>query len=210
MKVATWVCTLWAAGLTAQTDSLPALPEIQVQIPLDSLVLDTVWRDAVWTWSGPCPTQRLNVRLVDRETGQVAQRQLPCTRIAPAAPGYVAPERFETDLTFTREQVAAWRWTAEAACFPPSNMRDLETAEAAWDALIFEKDQLEAMVRWAATRCLAPAMVRRCIERIGSESRRLELLKALAEQCSDASAIDVTGLFILRSTREAAMQVVEK
>lgn len=209
MKVATLVCTIWAASLTAQTDSLPALPAIQVQIPLDSVVLDTLWRDTVWTWSGPCPTERLSVRLVDRTTGQVTQRQHPCRRVAPAAPGYVAPEQFETDLILTREQVAAWRWTSEAACFPPSNIRDFEAAWVAWDNLLFEKDQLEAMVQWAATRCLTPATVRRCVERIGSESRRLELLQALAPRCTDASAIDVSDLFILRTTREAAMRVVD-
>lgn len=209
MKVATLVCTIWAACLTAQTDSLPVLPEIQVQIPLDSVVLDTLWRDTVWTWSGPCPTERLSVRLVDRTTGQIAQRQHPCTRVAPAVPGYAAPEQFETDLTLTREQAAAWRWTEEAACFPPSSIRDLEAAYAAWDALLFEKELLEAMVQWAATRCLTPAAVRSCVERVGSESRRLELLQALAPRCTDASAIDVTGLFILRATREAALRVVD-
>ncbi len=214
MKPVRTACALllWSGALVAQSDSLPALPVISVQIPQDSAVLDTVWRDTVWTWSGRCPSERLSIRLTDRNSGQVAQRLLPCVPVPTASSPYVseAPPAFAVELTLTRERIAAWAWSNDAACFPPLSPSALDAVDAEWDALIFERDQLEAILAWAADRCLSPATVRRCVERLGSEARRLALLEGLAQRCSDPGAIDMTGLFILRTTREAALRAVEK
>lgn len=203
----------------AQSDSLPVLPAFRVQIPLDTAVFDSLWLDTTWTWSGRCPTERISVRLVDETTHQVALRHLPC---APATPdqaewaatttAYVAPTPtdFAINLNLSRTSVAAWNWGAPETCFPPTPQREVQAASVNWDALIFEREQVLAMLEWAEDKCLSPAAVRGCVERLESEARRLELLKGLVPHCTAPHAIDLTDLFIMRSTRTEAEQLVGK
>ena len=207
---------LYALIGEAQSDTLPAF---RVQIPLDTLIFDSLWLDTTWAWSGPCPTERISVRLVDETTRQVAMRHLPCAPVATdqaewaaTSTAYVSPTPtdFAIHLNLSRTSVAAWNWGAPEACFPPTSQREVEAASATWDALIFEREQVLAMLEWAQDKCLSPAAVRSCVERLESEARRLELLKSLVPRCSSPKAIDLTGLFILRSTRTEAEQLVGK
>lgn len=208
------LCVLSGA---AQSDTLSVLPVLRVQIPLDTAVFDSLWLDTAWTWSGPCPTERISVRIVDESTRHVAMRNLPCTPVATpqaewaaTSTAYLAPTPtdFEIDLNLSRTSVAAWNWGVPEACFPPSPQREVVAASAAWDDLIFEKEQVLAMLEWADDKCLSPSTVRSCVERLESEARRLELLQGLVPRCAAPHAIDLTGLFILRSTRTQAEQLV--
>ena len=216
MKRAALLCGIWAMASWAsgQTDSLPALPAFRVQIPQDSATLDSLWADTTWHWTGTCPTPRLTIRLVDPTTGHVAQRSVPCDPIVAAQPAstYVTPipTGYAIDLTLTRSAVAAWTWGPPETCFPPMPESAFNAAAAAWDELIFEREQLDAMTAWAEGRCLSPALVRACLLRLESEDRRLQLLSALVPRCSQPSALNLDNLFILRSTRAKAAQLVGK
>lgn len=216
MKWAAILGSLFTIGLASgQTDSLLApssLPPLRVQIHLDTSLVDSLWSDSAWTWSGACPAPSITVRLTDSTSGLVAQRTLPCTTVSAqevsSAYVRVEPEDWRLDLALDRKAVSSWNWTTPSACFPPMSAQVLERAATDWDRLIFERDQLEAMALWAADRCLAPSMVRQCLLRLESEDKRLELLKALAPRCSQPRSIDVSDLFILRATRAEAGQVV--
>ena len=216
MKRAALLCGIWAMSSWAsgQTDSLPALPAFRVQIPQDTITLDSLWSDTTWSWSGTCPTPHLTVRLVDPTTGHVAQRSFPClpSTETPATSAYVTPvpTGYTIDLSLTRSAAAAWTWGPPETCFPPLPMSTFEAAAHAWDELIFEREQLDAMAAWAEGRCLSPATVRACLLRLESEDRRLQLLAALAPSCSQPSALNLDDLFILRTTRAKAAQLVGK
>lgn len=196
------------ASSLGQNDSLPPF---QVQIPLDSIVLDTLWTDSTFTWSGPCPSGQINLRFVDLATGQAVQRSMTCTAqpqelssayVSPQPAGYVA------QINLNRASASVWNWGQPTTCFPPLSPSIIKAAMAQWDILLFERDHLAAMLAWASERCLTPTMVRECLQRLESEDRRLELLQGLIGQCSHPRGIEVTDLFILRSTREKAAALV--
>ncbi len=216
MKWAAMMCGIWAMSSWAsgQTDSLPALPAFRVQIPRDTATLDSLWADTTWHWSGSCPTPRLTVRLVDPTTGHVAQRSFPCLPSieTPTTSAYVTPvpTGYTIDLSLTRSAAAAWTWGPPETCFPPLPMSAFEAATPAWDELIFEREQLDAMIAWSENRCLSPGVVRACLLRLESEDRRLQLLTALVPRCSQPSALKLDDLFILRTTRAKAAQLVGK
>lgn len=208
--VMAWVVCVGLTRVWGQTDSPPALPALRIEIPQGAGILDTVWTDTLWQWSGTCPSDRLTLRLTDLNSGYVAQRMFPCAPAQQPASSYVTPQTTDHVLAIelNRNGVAAWTWGVPTTCFPPLPLNALEQAVPSWNSIPFERDQLRAIVEWAASRCLPPDMVRACLLQLESEDRRLELLEALLPHCSQPEAVKIDDLFILRATRAKAAQLL--
>ena len=69
------IFTFLSVALIGQTDSLPPW-RVRAEWPGGSV--DSVWRDTVWVWQGPCPDSVMTFRF-DRE-GQFARMSWPCEK----------------------------------------------------------------------------------------------------------------------------------
>ena len=228
------IFTLLSAALLGQTDSLPPW-RVRAEWPGGSV--DSVWRDTMWVWQGPCPDSVMTFRF-DRE-GQFALMSWPCetgtetgtgtevaaTEIPPEmlarvlgevpveAPEVVAPAvTFKAWVRWDRAKADRLEWAVarDGSCFPPTSAVELRRFEATLAEVVFERARMEMILAFAEERCFTPDQIQFLTTRIQSEDRRLALLQSLVPACNDPAGIDVSGLFAMRSMEERALKWLDQ
>ena len=187
------IFTLLSAALLGQTDSLPPW-RVRAEWPGGNV--DSVWRDTVWVWQGPCPDSVMTFRF-DRE-GQFALMSWPCEK----GMGEAGSGRQETG-TETGTGTGTGTGTEVAATEIPPEMLarvlgevPVETPEVVAPAVTFKAwvrwDRAKAdRLEWAVARdgsCFPPTSaveLRRfeaTLAEVVFERARMEMILAFAEE----------------------------
>ena len=200
LTIAMAMLVVWAEaiGQTADTTSLLAPWRVRAEWPGGRL--DSVWRDTLWVWQGPCPDSVMTFRF-DR-AGEFAMLQWPCEPLPPAS---------ETDESLP---AAPENVEVAATAIPPELLAKVlgDTAEPAAPshrAWIRWSRAKEERLAWALARdgsCFPPvaeaelAALEAKLEAVLFERERLDLVFAFAEtRCFSA---DQTHFLITRVQSE--------
>lgn len=178
-------------------------------------VVDSLWADSIWTWSGPCdgPSRTFRFELGDTV---FCSLDLPCV-----PPPVVQPSGLNAPLT--TDAAVETGWTVEttvpldsvlrrprkpigAECYPPATQKDFELVLAAMDAALFESDKCRTLIESDQQTCLTRAQMKRALQGIPSEDRRLETLAKITSPGSHWTEAELRELFQLNFILEQALK----
>lgn len=215
------LCTV-GQTLEAEVDTtraeLPLLvrDSIRVRSHALSAVVDSLWSDSIWAWSGPCdgPT-----RLFRFEWGDsvYCSLSLPCKGLTPA------PQATALNAPLTSDGPVQAEWDVEAVihldsllsqprkaisagCYPPATDQEFAPVIQAMDDALFESDKCRKLIEASESLCLTRPQLIRALQRIPSEDRRLDTLTKIASPETDWPSDQLGELFQLNFILEQALK----
>ena len=215
------LCTV-GQTLEAEVDTtraeLPLLvrDSIRVRSHALSAVVDSLWSDSIWTWSGPCDGPN---RLFRFEWGDSAycSLSLPCKGLTPA------PQATALNAPLTSDGPVQAEWDVEAlihldsllsqprkaisaGCYPPATDQEFAPVIQAMDDALFESDKCRTLIEASESLCLTRPQLIRALQRIPSEDRRLDTLTKIASPETDWPSDQLGELFQLNFILEQALK----
>ena len=245
----TFICGI-AIGAAACSDSIaqddaslawetPPVPVDSVQAPLDSLriraelttaILDSLWTDSLWVWSGECPGSVMLFRIESRdgwykeltcscEESENIESEAPSSASDPTALPAEAAARYGVEpvkaktyhgqIQWDRHQLASLPSIPNAgSCFPPLDDERFDRILQAVDALPFELGKCNYMKEIRTNHCFSVAQVEGLLGLIASEDRRLEVLRGFIPSTHGIRSLHVESLFHLRLFQNQAMELI--
>ena len=216
--------SLCTAGQTLEAEvdtthaELPLLVQDSIRVRSHALsaVVDSLWSDSIWAWSGPCdgPT-----RLFRFEWGDSAycSLSLPCKGLTSTP----QPTSLNAPLTSSAPAETAWdieamihldslqslpRKAISSGCYPPATDQDFAPVIQAMDDALFESDKCRTLIEASKSLCLNRPQLIRALKRIPSEDRRLDTLTKIASSETDWPSDQLGELFQLNFILDQALK----
>ena len=194
------------------------LESIRVRALDTELALDSMWRDSVWRWAGPCVGESVTFRFDYGDT-IFRRAEVPCgpaleestASIAPASL-YAQPALQSYFLEWAISRFELNKLTAyltSSSCFPPLQSSVFARLLSEVDEAIFESDKCAVVKKLGQNMCVTKSQATEALLRIPSEDRRLETLRAGFFHFTFWNREDIEELFELQFIRERALATFE-
>lgn len=197
------------------------------------LELDSLWRDSVWTWEGPCEKGSREFRFEFGDTlfrlhavpcspGEMASSAAPSgavpnssISVGAMAQEAVMPTSSSSPPLFGQCTLALSLLLAQpgiplaGACYPPARAEEVARLLRAVESAIFESEKC-ALVRDAGrSTCLLPRQAKQLLFLIPSEDLRMQTMNSVFNQAGFWSKADIEDLFQLQFMRQRALATFE-
>ena len=235
----TLICCI-AIGATACSDSIAQndVP-LELETPWDTLrvraelptaILDSLWTDSLWIWSGPCPGSVMLFRIESNagwikeltcscEESESVESEAPSSASDPTALPAEAAARYGVETVKTKTYHGQIQWDRNrldslpslpmaGSCFPPLNDEQFDRILQAVDALPFELDKCDYMKEVGPNHCFSVDQVEGLLGLIASEDRRLEVLRGFVPSTNGIQSLPVESLFHLRLFQNQARELI--
>ena len=220
-----------APGILSQTQLVPhgvsaldsiRLNAIRVRSVDAELELDSLWRDSVWTWEGPCEKGSrefrfefgdtlFRVHVVPCSPSDLPSRAIPVGVMAQEGtmPAASSPPQFGQCSLALSLLLAQPGIPLAGACYPPARAEEVGRLLRAVESAIFESEKC-ALVRDAGrSACLLPRQAKQLLFLIPSEDLRMQTMNSVFNQAGYWSKADIEDLFQLQFMRQRALATFE-
>lgn len=197
---------------------LPLLVQDSIRVQSHALcaIVDSVWSDSIWAWSGPCdgPTRSFRFEWGDSaycsltlSCRDVRPAPQPAALNAPLTSSVSAQSGWDIDALIPLDSILSQpRMAISSGCYPPATDRDFTPVLKAMDEALFESDKCRKLIEASESLCLTRPQLIRALQRIPSEDRRLDTLTKIASPETDWPSDQLGELFQLNFILEQALK----
>lgn len=197
-------------------DSIAAYPTLRVRSFTEAHVVDSLWSDSVWVWSGACegPVRSFRFEFPDSTF---------CAVEAPCTPAATTPADLNAPLSSASSPFPAEAWTAAvtvalveleamprtplaSSCFPPAASAAFDALLSAMEQAVFETEKCAVLERASETLCLTRSQMCQALDRIANEDRKLETLEQITRSDIEWREAELRELFQLNFILERALK----
>ena len=200
-------------------------PMFRVRIAGEAILIDTLWSDSLWFWSGPCDQPNLTIRF--ERSNIFKEVKMPCEflpyhtdsiLLQNAQPSTAIIQ--DSDLTPNQgayqismeisqlELDSIPNLSLEYRCFPLIPEEEFQRWLHHIQAIAFESDKCRAIAAIELQHCLTIDHVVSILDLIPSEDKKLNTLEKLMPHVDRSNELPIGTLFHLQLFREKAEKLI--
>ena len=205
---------------STRVDSVAPIAALRVRSFAEVNLIDSIWSDSLWTWTGPCdgPIRSFRFEFPDSTFCSIEFSCSPnepelsdlSTSLTSSAGAPHAQIWEAVAMVSVRDLEAMPRMPLATSCFPPASEAIFQQLITAMERAFFEIDKCAVLTQASTTTCLTRQQMSQALQRIPSEDRKLETMERITRSENEWTETELREMFQLNFILERALKRFEK